>query len=143
MKISIITPCYNSESTIEGTMQSVLSQDYPFLEYIIIDGESIDNTISIIEKYKQEYDENGFLSHIRIISSAETKKHRQILEDTEKILGNLHYQSKMHTILKSAYDLAINKSILEFIIIFLYQFSLICFDSSRSLIKLYILVHIY
>ena len=71
--------------------------------------------MKVIEKYKQEYSENGFLSPIRIISSAETKKHRQILEDTEKILGNLHYQSKMHTILKSAYDLATNKSILDIV----------------------------
>ena len=52
MKISIITPCFNSESTIEDTIQSVLNQDYPFVEYIIIDGKSTDNTLEIIEKYK-------------------------------------------------------------------------------------------
>lgn len=52
MKISIITPCFNSESTIEDTIQSVLKQDYPFVEYIIIDGRSADNTLLILEKYK-------------------------------------------------------------------------------------------
>lgn len=52
MKISIITPCFNSESTIEDTIQSVLKQDYPFVEYIIIDGRSADNTSLILEKYK-------------------------------------------------------------------------------------------
>lgn len=52
MKISIITISYNSAQTIEDTIQSVLSQDYPDIEYIIIDGKSTDSTIDIIEKYK-------------------------------------------------------------------------------------------
>lgn len=52
MKVSIITVCFNSEDTIETTLQSVLNQDYGNIEYIIVDGTSIDKTISIIEKYK-------------------------------------------------------------------------------------------
>jgi len=51
MKISIITVCYNSESTIEDTIKSVLSQDYDDIEYIIIDGGSKDGTIGIVDKY--------------------------------------------------------------------------------------------
>jgi len=51
MKISIITISYNSESTIEDTIKSVLSQDFADIEYIIIDGKSYDNTFNIIEKY--------------------------------------------------------------------------------------------
>ena len=52
MKVSIITVCFNSELTIETTIQSVLNEDYGDIEYIIVDGKSTDKTISIIEKYK-------------------------------------------------------------------------------------------
>jgi len=51
MKISIITVCYNSDKTIEKTIQSVLAQTYIDVEYIIIDGDSKDKTIQIIKKY--------------------------------------------------------------------------------------------
>lgn len=52
MKVSIITVCYNSRNTIEDTINSVISQTYPFLEYIIIDGESTDGTLDVINKYR-------------------------------------------------------------------------------------------
>ncbi len=68
-----------------------------------------------LDRYKQEYNQNGFISPVRIISSEEAKKHRSILENTEKILGNMHYQSKIHTILKSAYDLATHQNILDIV----------------------------
>lgn len=51
-KISIITICYNAENYIERTIKSVVSQDYQPIEYIIIDGQSNDKTLDIIEKYK-------------------------------------------------------------------------------------------
>lgn len=54
MKISIITVCYNSEKTIEKTILSVLSQSYKDIEYIIIDGQSTDGTLAIIDKYKDK-----------------------------------------------------------------------------------------
>ena len=51
-KVSIITPVYNSAQYIENCIRSVLNQDYPKLEYIIIDGGSTDGTVQIIEKFK-------------------------------------------------------------------------------------------
>lgn len=54
MKISITTPSFNSEKHIEETIKSIVEQDYPNLEYIIVDGASTDNTLKIIDKYKQK-----------------------------------------------------------------------------------------
>ncbi len=54
--VSIITICYNAEKFIEQTIQSVLNQTYPDIQYIIIDGASTDRTIDIIEKYKESID---------------------------------------------------------------------------------------
>lgn len=56
MKISLITVSYNSDETIEETIQSVLSQVNVDLEYIIIDGGSTDGTLAIIDKYKDKID---------------------------------------------------------------------------------------
>jgi len=56
MKISIITPCYNAEATIERTIKSVLKQKISCeMEYIIVDGKSSDKTVEIIEKYAKKY----------------------------------------------------------------------------------------
>lgn len=49
--ITIVTVAYNAQKVIEETIRSVLDQDYPHLEYWIIDGASKDKTLSIIEKY--------------------------------------------------------------------------------------------
>lgn len=52
MKISIITTCFNRELTIRDCIESVLSQDYPDIEYIVVDGASQDNSLEIIREYK-------------------------------------------------------------------------------------------
>lgn len=54
MLITVITVCYNRSATIEKAIKSVLNQDYQFIEYIIIDGNSTDGTKEIIESYKDK-----------------------------------------------------------------------------------------
>ena len=51
MKVSIITATFNSEKTLQDTLDSVLRQDYRDIEHIIVDGESTDATVDMIRAY--------------------------------------------------------------------------------------------
>ena len=53
-KISLITITYNSAATLEDTIRSVVTQDYPSVEYIIKDGGSKDETLSIVSKFPEK-----------------------------------------------------------------------------------------
>jgi glycosyltransferase involved in cell wall biosynthesis len=60
--ISIITPVFNGEKFIKACLESVISQNYPFIEHIVVDGLSTDNTVSIVESLRRDY------NHIILIS---------------------------------------------------------------------------
>jgi glycosyltransferase involved in cell wall biosynthesis len=69
--VTIITPAYNRASFLDETIQSVLSQDYPYIEYIVLDDGSTDHTRQILEKY------NGRIvweSHINMGETATVNK---------------------------------------------------------------------
>lgn len=55
-KISIVTPVYNGSKYIEDCINSILNQNYPNLEYIVVDGGSNDGTLEVIKKYKNKID---------------------------------------------------------------------------------------
>lgn len=52
--ISIVTVCFNAEQRIEETILNVLNQDYPKIEFIVVDGQSKDGTMEIVHKYKDK-----------------------------------------------------------------------------------------
>jgi glycosyltransferase involved in cell wall biosynthesis len=52
LKISVVTPSYQHGEYIEQTIRSVIEQDYPFIEYIVMDGGSTDNTFEILKRYE-------------------------------------------------------------------------------------------
>ena len=56
MKISVVTVVYNNAATIKDCINSVLAQDYPDVEYIIIDGGSTDGTVEIVKGYEDKID---------------------------------------------------------------------------------------
>lgn len=55
MKFSLITVTFNSAATLRDTIRSVLSQTYPDIEYILVDGQSSDGTLSIIKEYETQF----------------------------------------------------------------------------------------
>lgn len=55
-RITVITVCRNSSKLLEHTIQSIISQDYSNFEFIIVDGDSTDNTLEVIKKYEKKID---------------------------------------------------------------------------------------
>lgn len=55
LKISIVTPSFNQREFIRTTIESVISQSYPYVEYFVMDGGSIDGTVEILKSYKNQF----------------------------------------------------------------------------------------
>ena len=67
IKVSIITVAFNAEKTISRTIESVLNQTYPDIEYLILDGASVDKTVDVAQRYMKAFCEKGYtLSLIHI-----------------------------------------------------------------------------
>ena len=96
--ISIVTPSFNQGEFIERTINSVLTQDYPNLEYIIQDGKSTDNTVSTIEKYEdrlkhwESAEDNGQSHAINLGFRHASGEIMAYLNSDDLLLpGTLHY----------------------------------------------------
>lgn len=85
MKISIITATYNSGTTVQDTIESVLRQTYPDIEYIIKDGGSKDNTLEICKKY-----EPLFKGRMRIISAIDNGIYDAMNKGFEIATGDIY-----------------------------------------------------
>ena len=81
--ISIVTPTYNQGMFIEECIRSVLLQDYPDLEYIVIDGGSTDETVDIIKKYERwlaYWESKPDRGQSHAIKKRTGKKYRKIIQ---------------------------------------------------------------
>ncbi len=81
MKVSIITTCYNRVNTIADTIESVLRQEYDDIEYIIIDGNSTDGSMDVINRYKDKI-------HV-IISESDTGMYEAINKGIRLATGDI------------------------------------------------------
>jgi glycosyltransferase len=92
LKISIITICFNNETDIRPTLESVINQTYPDIEYIIVDGASKDNTLAIVNEYKDKI--------VRIISEQDNGLYdainKGIKAATGDIVGLIHAGDRLY-----------------------------------------------
>jgi glycosyltransferase involved in cell wall biosynthesis len=79
--VSIITPAYNRESLIEETIVSVIGQDYPYLEYLVLDDGSSDGTLSVVRKFDNylRYESHPNMGETRTVNKAFTMIRGEII----------------------------------------------------------------
>ena len=90
--VTITTVTFNSEKTLEQTIQSVLQQTYPYIEYIIVDGLSTDRTLQIARNYTDAFRERKFF--YRIVSECDNGMYDAINKGISlahgEIIGNIN-----------------------------------------------------
>lgn len=88
MRVTLITATYNSGASIKSCLDSVVSQDYDDFEYLIIDGKSSDDTLSIVKHYQQKY------SYIKLISEKDQgiydALNKGVMLATGDVIGFVH-----------------------------------------------------
>lgn len=94
--VSIITVCYNSEKHIRDTVESVLNQTYTNIEYVVVDGESNDNTLNIVKEYESEF--NG---RMKLISESDEGIYDAMNKGVDIASGDWIYFLGSDDILKS------------------------------------------
>jgi len=92
-RIALVTPVYNSAKYIEQTIHSVLAQNYPNLEYFIIDGGSTDGTLDIIRQYEPQI--SGWLSEPD--KGMYDALNKGFARTTGEVMGWISATDKLHT----------------------------------------------
>lgn len=79
--VTIITPTYNRASFLEETIVSVLKQDYPNIEYIVLDGQSTDNTLEIVKKFRKKiiWDSHKNMGEVKAVNKGFSMAHGEII----------------------------------------------------------------
>lgn len=88
IKFSIITVTYNAAEVFEPTAQSVLQQSYADVEHIIIDGASTDETLQLVERYKQRNEKNANSYSIIVVSEPDHGIYDAMQKGLERATGD-------------------------------------------------------
>ena len=86
LRFSVITVCFNAEDSISSTIESVLNQSYPAFEYLIVDGNSKDNTASIAESFTQKFTDKGVV--FKVISEPDTGIYNAMNKGLKRVTGD-------------------------------------------------------
>lgn len=83
--VSVVTPCYNTGSYIGRLLESVLQQTYPNIEMFVIDDGSSDNSVDVVESYKQKFQDRGY--SLTLVSQKNSGQSVAIREGMKLIRG--------------------------------------------------------
>ncbi len=83
--VSVVTPCYNTGSYIGRLLESVLQQTYPNIEMFVIDDGSTDNSVDVVESYKQKFQDRGY--SLTLVSQKNSGQSVAIREGMKLIRG--------------------------------------------------------